>query len=134
MLAIEDVLTEERIRFVKKREFRNGKTSSIRHNQFSFGGVVEQSTRHSDRPRAVVLHDSFLLAMEPFLTEAFSYVSYRWDRTNFPYRKIEREQPDVVIQLFVERLLMAKAPQNPPGMIDSPILWTRKKTTEKIRQ
>jgi hypothetical protein len=59
---------------------------------------------------AVVLHDSFIEALAPFLNEHFQRVKYI--RThNFPREMIEQENPDVVIQEYVERALFAPLPK-----------------------
>lgn len=64
---------------------------------------------------AVVLHDSFLVALGPFLSEHFQQVEYVWT-TDFPAYLIERERPQVVIHQFVERKLMKKPPASPPEL------------------
>jgi alginate O-acetyltransferase complex protein AlgJ len=55
-------------------------------------------------PRAVVFHDSFCEALEPFLSEHFRRIAYLW-RDDFHPEVIEREKPDVVIQEILERKL-----------------------------
>jgi hypothetical protein len=55
-------------------------------------------------PRAVMFHDSFCLALQPFLSEHFRRIAYVW-YDQFFEDVIEREQPDVVIQELLERKL-----------------------------
>jgi hypothetical protein len=59
-------------------------------------------------PSAVVLHDSFGIAMRPFLAEHFRHSLHLWQRT-LEADVLERERPDLVIQELGERLL-----QGPP--------------------
>lgn len=55
-------------------------------------------------PRAVVLHDSFGEALVPFLSEYFQRTVFA-PEDEFDVPLIERERPDVVIQVMVERKL-----------------------------
>ncbi len=52
-------------------------------------------------PKAVVFHDSFMIYMAPFLAQHFRHVTF--SRTPFDPALVEREKPDVVIELRVER-------------------------------
>jgi len=56
-------------------------------------------------PRAVVMRDSFAIECMPYLGESFSRAVYLWD-ANPNFEIIERERPDVVIQMMVERFLV----------------------------
>lgn len=64
---------------------------------------------------AVVLHDSFMMNMQPFFNEHWRQVHYFWTR-NFPYDKIDALRPDIVIQEMVEQVLTMHTPSNPSGM------------------
>jgi len=64
-------------------------------------------------PRAVVFHDSFGEKLRPLLSEHFSRVAYHWV-ADFDTAAIERERPDVVIQLMVERGLVGYRPNTSP--------------------
>jgi hypothetical protein len=55
--------------------------------------------------RAVVIHDSFMRALHPFLSEHFARVVYDWRRQP-DVELIETERPDVVIHELAERFLM----------------------------
>ena len=55
-------------------------------------------------PRALMLHDSFVCTMQPFLSEHFRRIAYLW-QYDFHKDVVERERPDVVIQEMVERVL-----------------------------
>ena len=70
---------------------------------------------------AVVLHDSFFVAVAPFLSEHFKRVDYVWT-TDFPAYLIERARPQVVIHQFVERKLMKPPPAGPADSSRSPRL------------
>jgi len=55
-------------------------------------------------PRAVMLHDSFGAYVDRLLAEHFSRLACYW-QYDFDTRLIAAEQPDVVIELYVERTL-----------------------------
>jgi hypothetical protein len=61
-------------------------------------------------PRAVMFHDSFCLAMQPFLSEHFRRIAYVWHDDFFP-AVIENERPEVVIQELLERKLTYVKPK-----------------------
>jgi hypothetical protein len=58
----------------------------------------------SSLPRAVMFHDSFTWALEPFLSEHFQRIVYGWT-DQFNPELVRQEQPDVVVQELVERKL-----------------------------
>ena len=86
----------------------------------TLGRHRHQRLRRSQSPSAplssaVVLHDSFCVAMMPTLNEQFRevrYISY----CDFPADQIQAHAPRVVIQELVERSLMTVRPINPPGL------------------
>jgi alginate O-acetyltransferase complex protein AlgJ len=61
-------------------------------------------------PRALIFHDSFGLGLEPVLGESFSHSTWSYE-TEFDTTLIESEHPDVVIAVFVERLLTENHPE-----------------------
>jgi alginate O-acetyltransferase complex protein AlgJ len=56
-------------------------------------------------PRAVMFRDSFCDRLMPLLSDHFRRIVYCWQYI-FDYELVERERPDVVIQEFVERILV----------------------------
>jgi hypothetical protein len=66
-------------------------------------------TGRPELPRAIVLHDSFMVMLLPFLSEHFSRVVYVWGDQLDP-ALVERERPHVVIEERVERNLFEPAP------------------------
>ena len=68
--------------------------------------ALDAQHRDSSLPRAVVFHDSMGEKLRPLLAEHFSRCVFRWE-SDFDTALIERERPDVVIQVFVERALAA---------------------------
>lgn len=60
-------------------------------------------------PRAVILRDSFVSALAPFLSEHFSRAVYLW-QNDFDANTIAREHPDIVIQEIVGRHLYSFIP------------------------
>jgi alginate O-acetyltransferase complex protein AlgJ len=61
-------------------------------------------------PRAVMFHDSFCLAVQPFLSEHFRRIAYVWHDDFFP-EVVENERPEVVIQELLERKLTYVKPR-----------------------
>jgi alginate O-acetyltransferase complex protein AlgJ len=59
-------------------------------------------------PRAVVYRDSMAIPLIPLLSENFARIVYAANR-HFDPKLIEHERPDVVIEEFVERILLAPA-------------------------
>jgi hypothetical protein len=70
-------------------------------------------------PRGLVLHDSFGTSVRVPLAECFSRATFVWG-WGFDVDRIERERPDVVIELFTDRALL----QSPPDLsrIEDPAL------------
>ena len=64
-------------------------------------------------PRGLILHDSFAQAVRPFLAQHFSRMTWVWD-LRFNRELIETLQPDLVIQLVVERNI-GRGLFNPPA-------------------
>jgi hypothetical protein len=60
-------------------------------------------------PRALMFHDSFGLDVEKLLAEHFGHLASEW-RYDFDTVEIEKEKPDLVIELFVERTLVERSP------------------------
>ncbi len=54
--------------------------------------------------KVLVLHDSFTTHLKQFIKESFGEVVFIWD-TKFNKALIEKERPDIVIQIIVERHL-----------------------------
>jgi len=72
--------------------------------------VILANEHRPDGPTAIVYRDSFGDYLQPFVSTAFSTTTWLWTRTvDLPL--IERERPDVVIQVVAERFL----PQLPYG-------------------
>jgi hypothetical protein len=66
--------------------------------------VVLASEDRPGAPRAIVYRDSFGDHVRPFLASAFSWSAWLW-RPSIDVTLIEREHPDVVIQIVAERFL-----------------------------
>lgn len=62
-------------------------------------------------PRAVMFHDSFVSAIQPFLSEHFRRIAY-FRHDDFLPEVIEREHPEIVIQEWVERKLALVTPND----------------------
>ncbi len=64
-------------------------------------------------PRGVMFRDSFAQPVMPFLAEHFQRMVYKVGSMKFDAELIKTEQPDVVIQEMVERMLMFTPVENP---------------------
>jgi alginate O-acetyltransferase complex protein AlgJ len=66
--------------------------------------VILEHERRRGGPSAIVYRDSFGDYLQPFLSSAFARTTWLWTRTiDLPL--IERERPDVVIQVVAERFI-----------------------------
>jgi hypothetical protein len=80
------------------------------------GMEVRKSTNYfAPRGRLVVVHDSFMIALRPYLSEHFREVYYI-PTYDFPADLIAELKPDFVLDQMVERILMYPVPKNPPHM------------------
>jgi alginate O-acetyltransferase complex protein AlgJ len=68
-------------------------------------------------PRAVILRDSFVSRLVPFLSEHFSRAVFVW-QNDFDANLVEQEHPDVVIQEIVGRHLYNFIPS--PELVPAP--------------
>jgi alginate O-acetyltransferase complex protein AlgJ len=66
--------------------------------------VILEHTHRPAGPHAIVYRDSFGDYLQPFVSSAFARTTWLWTRT-IDMRLIERERPDVVIQVVAERFL-----------------------------
>jgi hypothetical protein len=77
-------------------------------------------TDRTDRPKLLVIGDSFAVALLPFLQQEFSqvaFVAYR-DTSFSEYGFVERFRPDIVLFETAERFL-ADIPSNPPEIANA---------------
>lgn len=106
----------------------------VRHTQVLPFSTRENVTTLDDAtlPRAVVLHDSFVFALMPFLSEHFQRVYYYMGNQEFQYDIVYNEHPDVVIQFIAERHLVPPLflPTNPPEVEDRYLLQQYEKTVD----
>jgi hypothetical protein len=79
--------------------------------EFPLGKPFATECEDPRLPRAVMFHDSFCLALQPFLSEHFRRIAYVW-HDDFHQDVIERERPEVVIQELLERKLTHVVPND----------------------
>lgn len=60
----------------------------------------------SSGPKILVFHDSFMLNVMPYLSNHFARSAYLW-RPHLCYEAIERERPDIVISVVLDRFMRA---------------------------
>lgn len=78
--------------------------------------AFEASSRVPDAaelPRALVYHDSFGPDLRPWLAESFAEAEFRWTY-DFDAEHVLATRPDVVVQVFVERVLVMLTPRLTP--------------------
>jgi alginate O-acetyltransferase complex protein AlgJ len=104
LLNLPDVLTEETLVLIPRAPRAARQVSITPAGSVPWHHLAMETGR--PLPRAIVLHDSFMLAVLPFLSEGFSRVLYVWGST-LDAQLVARERPDIVIDERVERSLMA---------------------------
>ena len=67
-----------------------------------------------DAPRLLWLHDSFGPYLDELLCESFSFVQAHWT-DDFPLDALHEARPDVVLETYVERVLVDAEPYRPLG-------------------
>jgi hypothetical protein len=102
ILALEDRFPEERIDWVPAGPARARPESS---DAYASADVAVMECADCTGPHVVMNHDSFNTNMAPLLAEYFRRVVYV-DGTKLDPAIVEREKPALVIQEFVERVLM----------------------------
>jgi alginate O-acetyltransferase complex protein AlgJ len=105
LIALEDRFTEEWIELVPIATRRAEDVTSRRALRGRSDELAAMECPACGGPRAIMFHDSFNTNLAPFLAEHFSRIVYAAG-TFFDRTLIEDEHPDVVIQQFVERVLM----------------------------
>lgn len=78
---------------------------------FPLGKPFATECDDSRLPRAVVFHDSFMLALYPFLSQHFRRAAYVWQDDFYP-EVVERERPNIVLQELLERKLGTATPND----------------------
>lgn len=105
-----DKTPEERVRFLIEPVETESRGWSI---EVTESIQVRVRREGSDLPKAVVFHDSMGEKLRPLLAEHFREVAFRWV-PDFDTDTIERERPDLVLQVFVERALAAMSLSTSP--------------------
>jgi len=102
ILALDDRFREERIDFVPTAPHRARKAAD---GNLGESDAVAMECADCGGPRVVMTQDSFNTNLTPLLAEHFSRIVFV-DGTRLDRSLIERERPGLVIQEFVERVLM----------------------------
>jgi hypothetical protein len=116
MLGLADRMPEHRLYLmpVQPRSSETGEAVPV-PEEFLIKHLQGRVTQVKDTrlPRAVLFFDSFGEPLRPFLSESFQRLVYAPEYV-FDPALVERERPDVVIQLMVERKLAEDPPVDPP--------------------
>jgi hypothetical protein len=109
MIGLTRVLREEDLRLAPLRRRQAVVVEPAGETADAEVGRLVTEIPGSNLPRAVIIRDSFMSAIAPFLSEHFSRAVYLW-RNDFDPATIEDEHPDVVIQEIVGRHLYDYVP------------------------
>jgi alginate O-acetyltransferase complex protein AlgJ len=105
MLGLYGVLTERIFQFNEKNiQAKTPEGKAMVSQTSELGSTVETALKTQNLPRAFVMRDSFTLALQPFLSERFSYAKYFWSEA-MPVRMLLAAKPHVVIEETAERHL-----------------------------
>lgn len=70
---------------------------------------VEVTRRDAAGPRAIVFHDSFGEALQHWLAATFGFTRMLWTPA-FDSTVVARDRPDIVLEIFVERVFLTNRP------------------------
>jgi hypothetical protein len=116
MLGLSDRMTEHRLHLlpIQRHSTETGEEIAV-PEPFRIKHLQARVTRVSEPslPRGVLFFDSFGEPLRPFLSENFQHLVFAPEYV-FDAELVERERPDVVIQLMVERKLAEDPPVDPP--------------------
>ena len=104
MMGLKRVLRELDLPLVPKRARRARVVEPAGAGPTDEEGRLVTEIDDPSLPRAVILRDSFVSRLVPFLSEHFSRAVYLW-QNDFDATIVTRERPDVVIQEIVGRHL-----------------------------
>jgi alginate O-acetyltransferase complex protein AlgJ len=116
LMGMPDVFRETQLRLDVAAGQRARLTNTVfRPDYPMFREPFATWTGRHDLPRAVVFHDSSILAIRKYLAEHFSRAAYYW-QYEFSPSLIDREGPDLVLQVIGERALSNGPPENAPQL------------------
>jgi len=104
MLGLTRVLSEEDLALVPKRPRQARVVEPPGASPTAEEGLLITEIPGSRFPKAVIVRDSFMTAVVPFLSEHFSRAVYVWQK-DFDATTVKEERPDVVIHEIVGRHL-----------------------------
>lgn len=104
MLGLTRVLHEEDLALVPKRPRQARVIEPPGAEPTAEEGLLITEIAGSSLPKAVIVRDSFMSALVPFLSEHFSRAVYVW-QNDLDATTIQQEHPDVVIHEIVGRHL-----------------------------
>ncbi len=120
MLSLGGRLVEETVTLVPKFDRKARDVESPPANSVHLKGAISVKEVDDPRlPKAVVFHDSFTVALMPFLSESFRRSVFAWTH-DFRPELIESEKPDIVIIECVERYIHMLTTENPPEVRAAP--------------
>ena len=119
MLGLQDLLREDRIDLKPKFE----RAARIRNLDSDAQAQIKISqTDLLDAPKMVVFHDSFMGNLMPYLCEHFARIFFQCT-FGFDCGAIQQEQPAIVVQEIVERVLQVHEPSNPSQLSRESCRW-----------
>lgn len=114
-MYLDDVLNQDVIAFRP----RDRKVRTVADTGYGDDSAHVFTSESAPRVRAMLFHDSFGPYAYGLLSTGFARLACHW-RSDFPVQTILAEQPDIVIEQFVQRWLINMHPDGgPPGMLDA---------------
>jgi hypothetical protein len=109
VLGLPDEFRQESVSLVPRRPRRARYTEGATGPVVGSGDLFERRASAcpgAEIPSAVVFHDSFGVGFIPLLAEHFERAVFARTKGGFDRELVERERPAIVIDEFVERMLM----------------------------
>lgn len=121
MLSLSNLITENRPSFMPVKPYQ-ARPVYIGYSAAKTWKPSVLETNNDSLPRAVFMHDSFGGSLQPFLSEHFKRIVYLLKAGSkfsmrFETDEIKQENPDIVIEEFVERSLYIYFPDLPPDIL-----------------
>ncbi len=121
MLSLSNLITEKNPTFLPVKP-RLARPVDIGYSVTKTWKPSVFETNNNLLPSAVFMHDSFGISLQPFLSEHFNRTVCLLKTASkyamrFETDEIKRENPDIVIEEFVERSLYIYFPELPPDIL-----------------
>ncbi len=110
IMGLPGLITEDTVMLEPKRVWQSH-TRAGRINEQNFSTT---NPYRPDAPRLLIFRDSYSWAIQALLAEHFSFARFRW-LYGFQRKLVKKDNPNVVIQFFIERALAEEMPRSYHG-------------------